>query len=306
MEIKIHLLYLLLIFLIMVYYNLEVGFDSEKLSATKVASRRVLELVWKMENQGNFNKTDNKLVKQAQINYAVIASPEKAVAKKLPKVDKSISPQTTSKASSSTQATALRKPITSSSSSNIIISDSTVVSTSTASSSSSSTTTSAATISTIKTPNFTPQEAPIIPFYIYQGTRYPSILKLCPKQVELKAYHQQADDVQFMRQIYTHPWRTLKKSEAKIFIIPMLLNFMIIHKFNYHCGPYRLIDINNLILKNLLKEPTFQKNNGKDHLLVSSEWRLRIVDDYPWSSEFLQFFRKILVGNYEVLNHMLY
>lgn len=170
-----------------------------------------------------------------------------------------------------------------------------------------------------------------IPFYYYEDSiKYPNLFDICPqfvKQEEVK-FHQQGDDVLFNLQARSHPWRTFNPAEAKIFIIPVFLNFIIKTKdqeYSWFTDPEKRIKLDlrgefrhprlycnqnttaknvvDQVCRNVLMSNWFMRSSGTDHLVVNSEWRLQ---RFGISGPCSKVLTKIYVGSYETLSNVAY
>lgn len=151
-----------------------------------------------------------------------------------------------------------------------------------------------------------------IPFYIYESTHDTDFFNLCdPHDLQNHSTDQNGDDLQFIYHLQKHPWRTWNPQQAKIFIIPLPLNFIVKqnkdwhfshqHNDKGHCGDQHIYTILDKYVRRILQTPTFLKNYGHDHLLVASDWRLRRLTDFPVSVYTL--LKNITIANYERQMH---
>lgn len=114
------------------------------------------------------------------------------------------------------------------------------------------------------------------------------------------------DDVIWIELISKHPWRTFDPEKAKIFIIPAMVGFRT-NQPRLSCGGKTQDRILDDMAKQLLTEPTFIKNQGIDHLIVSSHFKLR--NNAKWrlmSENFLRVTRQIKFANFEILHNRNY
>lgn len=169
-----------------------------------------------------------------------------------------------------------------------------------------------------------------IPFYYYEGPKFPNVLKTCIGVNQPMFDHPQGDDLIFNQKIMNHPWRTKDPNLALIFVIPAFVNMIfkadsIISKydFRYDKKPDKSWIIRkkqlwcnkkltyhkvlNQVCQSTLASPFFKKSDGIDHILVSSNWRIRIfIEQNRFSSDCVRMFQKVYFGNYETLKHTYY
>lgn len=120
-----------------------------------------------------------------------------------------------------------------------------------------------------------------IPFYVYTGRKY-DMLNQCltsknpATQKDLASYQNyfHSDDMIFASKIQNHAWRVLDPSQAQIFIIPVLLGLRAEYP-TLKCQGFLIQTLVDEIARNILKEPSFKKHQGQDHLIVSSHFYLR-------------------------------
>mmetsp|Transcript_14539 Transcript_14539/g.40103 ORF Transcript_14539/g.40103 Transcript_14539/m.40103 type:complete len:509 (-) Transcript_14539:1099-2625(-) len=181
--------------------------------------------------------------------------------------------------------------------------------------------------SVLGTPNFTPASTNIrmdlkpvpkpldpakamlsVPFYIYEDWDWlqhgsyqgKSMLSLINDPTSLKdlgtiMQFKLCTDFWFLLAAYNHPQRTKDPNEAKIFVVPTLVNFYSRWGIQPeelcvkgHCGG-RLMQYT---MNQLSESPYFQKSGGKDHIMVNSynyywkrlPWMYRFA--MPWKNLF--------------------
>ena len=150
-------------------------------------------------------------------------------------------------------------------------------------------------------------------FYIYDAPEF-HFLKNCSRRFNYSQniYGKHEDDILFLTRIYDHPLRTLNPTKAKVFIIPIILGS--IFRFLSYTFPNQ--KSGNMLMqpglcgnkttmfrmmenagKSILKSDFFIKNQGKDHLVVSSEFRAQSVHWYP--KNFADVMKRINFGTFE-------
>ena len=152
-------------------------------------------------------------------------------------------------------------------------------------------------------------------FYIYDTPEF-QFLKNCSSRFNytLNVHGKHEDDILFLTRIYVHPSRTKNPEKAKIFIIPVILGSIfrfLSYKFACTernagkcllekgvCGKNsRMHTMMENAARGVMKSEFFKKNDGKDHLIVSSDFRAQNSNWYP--KEFGALVRKVSFGTFE-------
>ena len=167
-------------------------------------------------------------------------------------------------------------------------------------------------------------------FFIYNSPEfnwYKNCTKSHPKTFDtLKNIVFNSDDIYFLEQAENHPQRIFDPNLADIFVIPVLFGFysgvnpplaakyknILFHfsqikKNGFKCGgnDYSITKMLEITAKALIESPYFQRNNGNDHLIVASHWRLATSTETMFNGKetkiWLEILRNITVGSFEVI-----
>ena len=142
---------------------------------------------------------------------------------------------------------------------------------------------------------------PKVPFYMYSDKRLTWLdnCLLNPRnQIEKHKKFKHGDDVWFLEQAANHPWRVENPEDAKIFIVPALMSYVMRYQ---HCTqskealptePIEAVPVAALhpghadwvrrwgvmqtaVSIGLKNSTWFKRNNGNDHIIVSSDFHIR-------------------------------
>ena len=142
---------------------------------------------------------------------------------------------------------------------------------------------------------------PKVPFYMYTDKRlnWLANCKLNPRNlVEKHKTFKHGDDVWFLEQAENHPWRVTNPEHAKIFIVPTIMSYVMRYQ---HCTssvealpsePVEAVPVSALhpghadwvkrwgvmqtaVSIGLRNSSWFKKNEGRDHIIVSSDFHMR-------------------------------
>eukprot|EP01134_Creolimax_fragrantissima_P003143 CFRG3143T1 len=125
------------------------------------------------------------------------------------------------------------------------------------------------------------QDEETVPFYIYDspGFEWLKNLTVHPDWIRNKERiyrHKHGTERIFLDRAVSHPWRVLNPDEAKVFIVPFLLNY---------CPKKLRQPMMQAIEKALRTSPHFQKHLGRDHVIVASHYKLRTPNYFTPSME---------------------
>eukprot|EP00415_Alexandrium_ostenfeldii_P003657 UN3657 len=89
-----------------------------------------------------------------------------------------------------------------------------------------------------------------------------------------------SDDYLFMKAALSHPMRTTDPAEAELFVVPALINTVLItiafsHSYTCCVGDVCGTSLLNRTDEMLAKSPWFRRSQGKDHVVVNSHWAWR-------------------------------
>ena len=161
-----------------------------------------------------------------------------------------------------------------------------------------------------QTQNLSTTIASRIPYYVYTGGPY-DVIQNCldsGQKLALDAHQKffHGDDVIWSKLILEDSWRTTNKSLAKIFIVPGLIGLRA--ELNYiKCGNRNQHQILDDIASKILIEPTFIKSGGRDHLMVSSHFKIR--NNKTWklfSPKVSTMLKNMTFGNFELVDSYRY
>ena len=175
---------------------------------------------------------------------------------------------------------------------------------------------------TRSTSTFSPSPLlPTIPYYVYENVNW---WEDCSKNFTLSNYQygKHEDDIIFNMISETHKWRVSDPTSAKLFVIPAFLGFLnreltpitVMNKLNKLsrkaktfkveerlaapvCNNKSFKDLQNEVADLVLNSVWFKKNGGKDHLIVSSDWRNRNFT--PYTEKFLMMLKNMSFGIFE-------
>ena len=149
-----------------------------------------------------------------------------------------------------------------------------------------------------------------IPFYVYTNhSQYLTCLPAAKKAFAQWSDYFHGDDVIWNKLILEHPWRVLDPEQAKIFIVPALINFRADRR-KVRCGSNPSLDQHSLMdsmAKYIISTEHYQKNNGIDHLIVSSHFKIRNNPKWKlFSSDFSKMLKNMTFGNFEIKDNANY
>jgi len=144
-----------------------------------------------------------------------------------------------------------------------------------------------------------------VPFYVYEELLWLENVTLQQKSQQVldtfddmvRVSFKHSTDYHFARAAMKHPMRTRNPSEARLFVVPAMLNRVVDQqywkgKFCYHDHDDNDDDhnttarCNNDLVKYtekvLAESPWYQRNGGRDHLVVRSHW-----DDFHYETPML-------------------
>jgi hypothetical protein len=127
-----------------------------------------------------------------------------------------------------------------------------------------------------------------IPFYVYDNELLWSSLTLDGIPIANTSYptFKHSDDYWFLQSALRHPMRTMDPSKAKLFYVPTLLNaateqplgdqLVCLPKVLRCANPFQKDDFYWYADKLLAQSKWFQRSQGKDHILVASNFNARL------------------------------
>lgn len=121
-----------------------------------------------------------------------------------------------------------------------------------------------------------------VPFYVYEELVWHNLTygtQTLEQQLD-KALMKQSEDYWFMKASLIHPLRTLNPDEAKLFVVPTLMNFVSDAIAMTWYDPQFQTCYNGLCNEQLLRHtetflshsPYYQRFHGSDHIMVLSNW----------------------------------
>jgi Exostosin family len=122
-----------------------------------------------------------------------------------------------------------------------------------------------------------------VPFYVYEELVWHNLTyygRATLAEQLAKAPLKQSEDFWFMKASLLHPLRTLNPEQAKLFVVPTLMNFVSDGIALALQDPQFKTCYNGLCNEELLRHtetflsnsPYFQRFNGSDHIMVLSNW----------------------------------
>lgn len=124
-----------------------------------------------------------------------------------------------------------------------------------------------------------------VPFYIYEDLLWFDTVKI-HNNLTLQEWRQKRnpkhmDDYWFSKAALEHPMRTWDPSQARLFIVPTLLNELAdqlaFHQKGICVGGTCDKNLVELVEKSLAESPWYQKNQGRDHIVVASHYAAHSV-----------------------------
>jgi Exostosin family len=133
---------------------------------------------------------------------------------------------------------------------------------------------------------------------VYEGPAF-DWLKNCSKNAAESMRHHRhykhGDDVAFVQDAMSHPWRVQNAADAVLFVVPVLLTFGVRH--TDECGlSYK--QMQNITAAALAQSPWFIASGGRDHIIVASSFQQR--DSKFYTSNFKAVMQNMIFGNLEI------
>jgi hypothetical protein len=131
-------------------------------------------------------------------------------------------------------------------------------------------------------------------FYTHSGPVFDWLANCSgPALLHWKSVYKYSDDVWFAEAALSdHPWRVTDPAQADIFLVPVLLAFGLRHRSG--CQGVSTEAMFTRALDALHASPAWQRNQGRDHLFISTDF---------YSRHFLPPIGKELLAN-SIVGHM--